>query len=97
MTLAFSFDPKERLAVDAFGFTDREKFALLRAVGELVNGKDEDDLPLSHETFMQFREDGKIPDGLLVYLAVFGLKEMWGDFAEGILLLLDAEAEEPEE
>lgn len=93
LPIAFEFDPKASLAVDAFGFSDRDKLELLRAVGKMVNGKDEDELPLSHEMFMQLRDDGKIPDGLLFHLAVYGLKEMWADYANGILLALDAEAE----
>lgn len=93
LTLAFSFDAKEELATEAFGFTDREKLALLRAVGKRVNGKSEDELPLSHETFMELLSEGLIPDGLLIHLAVYGLKEMWNEYAGGILLTLDAEAE----
>jgi|ERR1041385_387460 hypothetical protein len=93
LPLAFEFDPKERLAVDAFGFTDREKFSLLRAIGERVNNVDEEDLPLPHETFMELRNLGLVPDGLLIHLAAYGLKCMWDDYADGILLMLDAEKE----
>lgn len=93
MPIAFEFDPNAILAVDAFGFSDREKLDLLMSVGRVVNGKDEEDLPLSQETFMELRNEGKIPDGLLIHLAVFGLKEMWEEYASGILLALDAEAE----
>lgn len=94
LPIAFEFDPNAELAVDAFGFSDKEKLELLMSIGRLVNGKDSDDLPLSQHTFMELRKDGKISDGLLIHLAVYGLKEMWNDYANGILLMLDAEKEE---
>ena len=84
------YDPAPTAWAECFGFTDREKYLLMREIGLLIRG--DDDLNAS-QAFMRLVVEGKVPDNLLLYLAAYGAQELWGIMNPGITCAIEGEEE----
>jgi len=96
-----NFDPavRDNLAMSV-GCRATEIYALMRKMGAEINRREEEDPgnPVHAQDFMfDLFQDGELSDSALLYLMLYGTKELWASYAQGVLLALDAEKLEREE
>jgi hypothetical protein len=84
------YDPTPTAWTECFGFTDREKWVLMREMGLLIRGGE--DINAS-QAFMRLLTEGKVQDNLLLYLAAYGAQELWAIMNPGITCAIEGEEE----
>lgn len=100
--LAAEYDPDEKESLQkSMGVSENELLSLMMKIGRVIkeSAEEEDDEnpPRAQQALMKMIQDKELSDNMLLYLACYGSQQLWALFADGIFLVLDAEAERKEE
>jgi hypothetical protein len=95
----FDSTMRDNLAKSA-GCSTREMHLLMRAIGAEINKRtaDEAGTPVYvQDMIFDMLQEGTLSDSAMLFLVLYGAKELWANYSQGIFLALDAEDEERKE
>ena len=97
LPLALEYDPDERESLQkSLGVSENELLGLMMKIGRIVHADDDADEMFAQKTLMRMIQEHEVSANMVLHLACQGAVDLWKIFADGILLVLDAEKESKE-
>lgn len=95
LLMAAEYDPDEKESIQkAFSVTENELLSLMLRIGREAKNPSREWLgAYVQDQLMEMIKGHELSDNMILYLACYGASKLWEGFADGILLVLDAEDE----